>query len=261
MKGAQIKVTSKDGTTISCRGSGTGPPLVLVHGMAGSSARWTPILPGLGRHYAVYAMDRRGRGDSGDADSYAIEREYEDVAAVLDALGEPASLLGHSFGGLCALEGARLTRNIRKLVLYEPLEIGGTSPVGGIERLEVLLDAGDREGVLATFMSDFIGMPQNEIEQIRASPAWPARLAAAHTLPRELLAEARYEFDPGRFSDLQIPTLLLTGGDSPHFFRAGVEVLDAALPECRIVVMPGQQHVADQMAPDLFVREVLAFLK
>ncbi|MEX0762108.1 MAG: alpha/beta hydrolase [Dehalococcoidia bacterium] len=251
---------SRDGTPIACRCSGTGPPLVLVHGMAGASTRWAPILPGLEEYFTVYAMDRRGRGESGDGDGYAMEREFEDVAAVVDGIGEPVNLLGHSSGGLFSLEAALLTQNIRKLVLYEPLEVGATLPEGGVDRLQALLDAGDREEVLTTFMREFVNIPPQEIELIKSTPAWPARMAAAHTLPRELRAEERYEFDAQRFEGLHVPTLLLTGGDSPQFFKGGVEVVDAALPNSWIVVLPGQRHNADQTAPDLFVREVLAFL-
>ena len=114
------KVASQDGTTIGYSHIGSGSPLVLVHGTGGASTRWTPILPALEQHFSVCVVDRRGRGASGDGNTYAIEREFEDIAAVVDAMGEPVNLLGHSFGGICALEAGLLTRNLRKLVLYEP---------------------------------------------------------------------------------------------------------------------------------------------
>jgi pimeloyl-ACP methyl ester carboxylesterase len=224
---------------------------------------WTAVLPALEKHSSVYAVDRRGYGESGDSPTYAIEREFEDIAAVVDSIGEPASLLGHSFGALCALEAASLTRNIRKLILYEPaIPLPGVPlyPEGVIDRLQALLDAGDREGMLTTFLGELVGMSPHEIEQMRSSPAWPARLAAAHTLPRESWAEERYTFDAQRFKVLQTPTLLLTGGDSPQFLKAATEVVDSALPNSRIAVMPGQQHIAMYTAPDLFLHEVLSFL-
>jgi len=117
---SQETVTSVDGTPIVYWRSGEGPPLVLVHGASADHSRWTPVLPAFEQRFTVYAVDRRGRGGSGDSDDYTIEREFEDVAAVVDSLGEPANLLGHSYGALCALEAALLTRNVRKLVLYEP---------------------------------------------------------------------------------------------------------------------------------------------
>src|SRR5215813_2457638 len=97
------KILSKDGTPIAYQRSGAGAPLVLVHGTGGASVRWKPILPALEQHFTVYAVDRRGRGESGEAASYAIEREFEDVAAVVDSIGNEVNLLGHSFGAICAL--------------------------------------------------------------------------------------------------------------------------------------------------------------
>lgn len=257
------KITSPDGTPIAYSRSGVGPPLILVHGTGSASARWTPVRPVLEEHFSVYTVDRRGRGGSGDGNTYAIAREFEDIAAVVDAIGEPAHLLGHSFGGICALEAALLTRNIHKLVLYEPpLPLPGVPmyPEGFLDRLEGLLEAGDREGVLAAHYLENVGMTPGQVEEMKSSPAWPARVAAAHTLPRELRALERYTFEAERFKDVHTPTLLLLGGDSPHFVKAEVEAVDTALPNSRIAVMPGQQHIAMDTAPDLFVHEVLTFL-
>jgi len=257
------KIISKDGMPIAYQRSGAGTPLVLVHGTGGAYTRWLPVLPALGSRFSVYAMDRRGRGESGEASRYAIEREFEDVAAVVDSIGAPVHLLGHSFGGICALEAALLARDIRRLVLYEPpIPVEGIPiyPAGVIERLQALLEAGDREGVLTTFMREVVRMPPHEFELFRSSPAWSARVAAAHTLPRELRAHEQYRFKAERFHGLKTPTLLLAGGDSPDFFKAAIATVNAALPNSRVVVLPGQQHIAMDTAPELFVREVLAFL-
>jgi pimeloyl-ACP methyl ester carboxylesterase len=115
-----VTTVSPDGTSIACWRSGQGPALVLVHGGTNDHTYWNPLLPTLTPHFTVYAMDRRGRGGCGDATAYALEREFEDVVAVVDNIGEPAHLLGHSYGALCALEAARLTPNVAKLMLYEP---------------------------------------------------------------------------------------------------------------------------------------------
>ena len=261
-------IISKDGTPIAYEHSGAGPPLVLVHGMAGSHARWETILPTLRQHFSVYAVDRRGRGESGDADTYAIEREFEDIAVVVDSVGEQVNqqvnLLGHSYGAICSLEAALLSQNIHKMVLYEPglpLEGFQIYPEGIIERLQALMDAGDREGVLVTFAREVVEIPSSEIALLQSQPAWSARVAAAHTIPRELRAEAQYRFEPERFKNMSTPTLLLTGGESPPISKASVDAVNAALPNSRILVMPGQQHIADQTAPELFLREVLGFLK
>jgi pimeloyl-ACP methyl ester carboxylesterase len=257
-------LNAKDGTRIGFKRSGTGPALVLVHGTSASHTRWAPILPELERHFSIYAIDRRGRGESGDASAYAIDLEFDDVATVVDAIDESVFLLGHSYGGICALEASLLTNNVGKLVLYEPpIPIEGEPiyPEGVIERLQTQLDADDREGVVRTFFTEVVRMPPHEFELFRASPAWPARVAAAHTLPRELRAHEAYRLDAARFKHLSIPTLLLLGGDSPSFFKASIEALAAALPNSQVVVMPGQQHIAIDTAPKLFVGEVVRFLK
>ncbi|HEU5103695.1 MAG TPA: alpha/beta hydrolase [Roseiflexaceae bacterium] len=256
-------ILSPDGVRIGYQRSGTGLPLVLVHGVGGTAARWAPVLPALTQHFRVFALDRRGRGASGDAPSYAIEREVEDIVALVDSIGEPVNLLGHSFGAICALEATLCTSNLRKVVLYEPpvpLASVTIYPDGLIERLEALLAAGDREGVLTMFLREVVRMPDDAYQLFRSSPAWPGRVAAVHTLPREVRAHQAYLFDAARFCASARPTLLLLGGDSPSFFRASIEVIAAALPASRTVVLPGQQHTAMDTAPDLFAREVIAFL-
>ena len=106
-------VASADGTPLAVWRSGAGPPLVLVHGATADHSRWAPALPALEEHFTVLAMDRRGRGRSGDADDYALERETEDVVAVVESAGEEVNLLGHSHGGVCAIEAALLTDALR----------------------------------------------------------------------------------------------------------------------------------------------------
>src|SRR5262245_17922096 len=135
---------SKDGTPIGFERSGKGPPLVLVHGTSADHTRWKPLLPELESRFTLYAVDRRGRGGSGDASTYSVEREFEDIAAVVDAVGEPSFLLGHSYGAVCALEASLRTHNVRKLVLYEPpiRTAEPLYPLGAAERLQALLDSG-----------------------------------------------------------------------------------------------------------------------
>jgi pimeloyl-ACP methyl ester carboxylesterase len=183
---------------------------------------------------------------------------------VVDSLGEPAFLLGHSYGALCALEAALLTRNVRKLVLYEPpMDVSGEgiNPPGVVDRLEALLEAGERDEVVATFMREVAGAPPEVVEYIRSWPAWQGRVAAAHTIPRELRAPEAYRFDPERFRDLEVPTLLLLGGESPATFEEGEKAVAQALPSSRILVLPGQGHLAMDTATDLFITEVLRFLE
>ncbi len=128
-----------------------------------------------------------GRGGSGDAPTYAIDREFEDVAAVVEAAGEPVSLLGHSFGAVCSLEAMRLTDRVTRAVLYEPPLPLGTVIVDAplVDKLEALLRNGDRQGILETFYRDVVRVPPSELAMMQSLPAWQGRLAAAHTIPRE----------------------------------------------------------------------------
>lgn len=252
-------IRSKDGTPIACRTSGKGPPVLLVHGTTDDGGLWEPLLPAMEPDRTVYAMDRRGRGGSGDAEAYALEREWDDIAAVVDAIGGSVDVVAHSFGATCALEACRLTRHVRRLVLYEP-----PMPFGrrfwSDEIAKAFLNAGEAEQVLLLFYRDLLKMPEQQIAARQGTGRWPAKIAAAHTITRELQALDRYVFAPERFVAMRTPTLLLLGGESPVFRRSVAETLCAALPESRIAMLPGQMHGAIQDAPDLFAQAVLAFL-
>jgi pimeloyl-ACP methyl ester carboxylesterase len=262
MEGDMRTFMSRDGTAIGCFESGAGTPLVLIHGTGADHARWAPILPALERRFTVYACDRRGRGASGDREPYAIERELEDVAAIVDGIGGSVDVLAHSHGALCALEASRLATQLRRLVLYEPLIPAGAPlyPAAVVERLEALLEKGDGDGVVSTFMRDIVRLPPAQLEKLRSLPAWQGRVAAAASIVREMRAQERYVFDAAAFRTVAVPTLLLLGGASPPFFKTALENVQAALPDTRLVVLPGQTHAAIDTAPDLFAREVLAFL-
>jgi pimeloyl-ACP methyl ester carboxylesterase len=261
---SQETVTSVDGTPIAYWRSGDGPSLVLVHGSNTDHTRWSPVLSRFEKRFSVCAVDRRGRGGSGDAAAYSFERECEDIVAVVDSIGgQEVDLLGHSYGAICALEVARRTMHVRKLVLYEPPLPTGIEivPAAAIDRIETLLEVGAREEALIVFMREVVKMPPHVVDQLRADAAWQGRVAAVHTLPREVRATEGYVLDPARFRDLETPTLILSGGKSPPFLNAATEAVDEALPNSRIVVMPGQGHVAMDTAPDLFITEVLRFLE
>ena len=260
-----LTATSRDGTRIAFWRSGDGPPLLLVHGVTADHATtWAHVLPSLEQSYSVHAMDRRGRGGSGDAAHYALQREAEDVAAVVESIGEPVDLLGHSYGALCALEAALLTPNLGRLILYEGVYRRGSDiyPPGLVDRLDAMLAAGDVEGTLVTMLRDLVEMPAEEIELLRSrQEAWARRLANAPTIPRELRADEAYRFAPERFQGMRRPTLFLVGGDSPARERENAEAIAAGLPDARVAVLPGQQHLAMYTAPEAFVAEVGRFLQ
>lgn len=254
--------TSNDGTTIGYERKGAGPPLLLVHGTTADHRRWAHVSPKFEQHFTVYAMDRRGRGESTDTPEYDIMREAEDVAVVIEAIGEPVFILGHSYGALCILEAALLTDKVRRMILYEPPIPTGLPfyPTGVPDRMESLIENGELEAALEVFMREVVKMPQHELNVYRQLPMWKGRIQLAPTIPRELAVDRTYSFDPAKFAGLRVPVLLLLGGDSPPLFRQATETVHSALPNSTLTLLPGQQHIAMDTNPDLFVSEVLKFL-
>jgi pimeloyl-ACP methyl ester carboxylesterase len=261
------RVESRDGTEIGYFTTGTGPPLLLVHGSLGDHTRWEALRPHLEPHFTVHAIDRRGRGASGDSSDYRIEREYEDIAAVIDSVAESSGsfvdVYCSSYGGLCTFGAASITSNIRRLGLYEawpavdPQQMA--EPASLLEQLDGLLAKGDREAALVLTYREVLGLSAEQLESIRAQPSWPARLAAAHTIPREARAFGQIAFDPAQASKITVPTLLLIGSESPVWGPQAREVA-AALPNARIAILEGQGHVADLMAPELVAEALIPFL-
>ncbi|WP_396611115.1 alpha/beta fold hydrolase [Haloferax sp. S1W] len=256
-------VSSADGTPIAYERGGSGPPLVLVHGTTADHTRWDPLRSAFEEHFTVYAIDRRGRGESGDTDEYAPEREFEDVAAVVDSIDESAVLLGHSFGGLCSLEAALRTDNLRKLVLYEaPVPVSDRDPdtEDVLDEMEALMDDGENEQALVRFFRGVVDSSSTELDAYRSAPDWQARVDAVHTVLREERARKEYEFDAERFAGLTTPTLLLSGSESHPFLKDSTDVLNDTLPNSWIVTLDGHGHAAMNTAPELFIDEVLAFV-
>ena len=263
-----VLVAAPDGTKIADFVSGAGQPLVLVHGTSSDHTTWRLVGPLLEPHFAVHAVDRRGRGGSGDGPDYCLALEFADLAAVIDATaeatGRPVDVLAHSYGGNVAFGAAALTTNIRRLVLYEgwpPPDVADrTTPPGTMRRLESLLAQGRPEVMLETFYREVVLMSADEISTLKAGPTWPARVAAAHTVPREIRAFGEQAFDPGRAAELAMPVLLLVGSDSPDEIRADPERVAEALPDARIGVLDGQRHAAQLTAPQTFAEQVASFL-
>jgi pimeloyl-ACP methyl ester carboxylesterase len=185
------------------------------------------------------------------------------VDVVAETSGSAVDLLGHSFGGFCAFGAATLTSNIRKLVLYEgwPAPNPEAIPPALQERMDALLAEGERERVLEAFFREIVRMPEYEFELYRALPAWQARIAAAHTITREDRGQAERTFDPEEAKKITVPVLLMVGGDSPPAMQADYETVAAAIPDARVTVMDGQQHIAIDLIPEEFARRVLTFLR
>jgi pimeloyl-ACP methyl ester carboxylesterase len=266
---AVSRVPSVDGTQIAWWTSGSGPPLVVVHGTPADHTRWRPLLPFLEPHVTVHAVDRRGRGASDDGAAYSIEREYEDIACVVEAVarhaGTRVDLYGHSHGGFVAFGAATLTSSVRKLVLYEGWPVPDPAvlalPRDTEERIEALVANGDRDEAIATAIRAFTLMSDQELNAFRAAPSWAGRVAAAHTITREIRGAASTSLDPVAAAKIRVPTLLITGQKSRDPSRLHVDAMLAALPNARHVVLERQEHVADAIAPEIFAPPLLAFLE
>jgi pimeloyl-ACP methyl ester carboxylesterase len=272
---------SRDGTPIAfvevlpsragdAKASAARPPLLLVHGAAADHTTWRVSGPRLASRRLVFAMDRRGRGASGDAtgNRYSIELEYEDVAAVAEALalrtGRPAvDVAGHSYGGRAALGASLETEAIRRVVVYE----GAPVPPGTSYRSQELvddvraaLDRGDREAALSTFLQGIVGLSDAAMEAYRHEAVWPARVAAAPTILREIEAEAGAAASIEALGRSTVPVLLVLGSTSRSPFRIGTDALAARLADARVEVIEGAAHAAHHTHVDEFVTLIEQFL-
>ena len=262
-------VTSADGTEIAFERTGSGPPLVLVHGAFLDHRFWNlfDVLPTLAEGATVYAIDRRGRGGSGDAEEYDLKREFEDIAAVIESIDEPVTLLGHSTGGFYSLEAALRTDNLSALVLYEPLipfsdERGYKGPSEEtLAELTSLLEAGEIEQAFIGNWEKNAGWTPKEVDALRSAPMWQEYVERFPALLPRVVQILDTTFDPERFADLTVPTLLLAGSESSEWAHETIEAIDDALSDTRVVTFDGHRHMAMFTAPDRFTDEVLAFMR
>jgi pimeloyl-ACP methyl ester carboxylesterase len=254
-------VHSKDGARIAVECAGQGPTLLIVHGGTGDRRRWTPLLPLFASHFTVCAMDRRGHGDSEAGANYSLTKEFEDVAAVAESLPGTVSVLGHSIGGLCALEAAFLTNRISRLILYEP-PLQDLDHTEVADRMEAMIRTGKREQALIAFLRDIVMLSPDEISAMKRQPSWSDRIAGIDIQLREIRAANKYRFDPDRVRTLQVPTLLLTGDKtaSPQLKQAIASLMDT-LPNRTLVVFEGQEHNAMDHIPRQFAETVARFLR
>lgn len=254
------RVTSKQGVVVSFDRYGSGPPLVLVHGsFSDHLTNWMLVRSRLAERFTVYAIARRGRGETAPSDAPSVEDEAADVAAVIEAVGARVFLLGHSYGAMCALEAAALVpERIAKLVLYEPPWPSILAADTG-ERLERLGTRDDWDALVETFLREVVLMPRDDLAALRHSPDWAMWTSQASATLPELRAAARYAFDPVRFHSLALPVLLLVGSESPRE-RYLTDALAATFRDSRVVVLEGAAHEGMTTAPDAFADAVERFL-
>lgn len=249
-----LEVTSKDGTTIAFDRSGEGPSLVLVGGALADRSAAAQLAAQLAPHFTVIAYDRRGRGDSGDTAPYAVEREVEDIEALIVAAGGHAFLLGHSSGAVLALESARtLPDRIGKLALYEPPFIVDDSrpllPDDYVTHLLDLVSSGRRGDAVEFFLTTAVGVPTEVVAGMRQEPFWSSMEAVAHTLSYDgTVMGDTMGGSPAplkRWSSIAAPSLVMDGGASPDWQRHAVRALVDVLPDARQRTLEGQDHGPD----------------
>jgi pimeloyl-ACP methyl ester carboxylesterase len=259
-EGQLFRVPSMDGIQIAVECAGSGPTLVIAHGGIGDRTRWTPMFRFLSSRFTVCAMDRRGHGASGDSPAYSIQKEAEDIAAVVDSRPGTVFLLGHSYGAVCALEATFLTTRISKLLLYEP-PLQDRIDLAVVNRIERLIQEGSREQAVVTFLREVLMVPRQEVDSMRSRPGWRRLVDGIRTHPRQMRALAAYRFDATRMSTVMVPTLLIRGSETriPDVLRA-LRSLMASLPNRTAVVLPGQQHNAMDTGRELLAEAITNFL-
>ena len=245
-------LTSADGTPIGYSVTGAGPVLIIVDGafcsrVFGPSPKVAAELTG---DFTVVTYDRRGRGASGNTGPWSLEREVEDLAALVEAVGGPASLLGFSSGGALALEAAARLSAVDRVIVYEiPFVLdptGNVMPDGFIEQVEAHV-ADDRPGDAARQFMLHVGTPRPMVALMRLLPMWKKLAAAARTLPYDLrlLGDTQHgkPLPRERFAAVGAPTLVLAGGKSPEWMRTGAQAIAATLPDGTYSELPGQTHM------------------
>jgi pimeloyl-ACP methyl ester carboxylesterase len=254
------QLSTANGVTVSYSKWGSGPPLVLVHGaFSDDVTNWEFVKPMLENHFTVYAIARRGRGETDATSGHSLEDEARDVVDLIKTLGEPVFLLGHSYGAHCSLIVAQsIPESVRRLIIYEPawptfLSREALSP------LERLADLGKFDECAFSFFTGVLLVPVDEMEQVRASDLWAPIVADTRASIGDLRAISSYAFDAQRFRRITCPVLLQTGSESPRKLYT-TDALAGILPDARIEVLQGQAHEGMTTAPELYAESVKRFL-
>lgn len=258
-------VISKDGTPIAFDQSGQGPALILVAGATATRLAEASVAAALASDFTVFAYDRRGRGDSGDSAPYTVEREVEDIEALIDDAGGSAFVFGHSSGAVLALEAARLLPSkIKKLALYEPPFIVDNSrppiPENYVAHLNDLVASNRRGEAVEYFMIEAVGVPTDMVTQMRQSPMWPGLEAVAHTIAYDgTIMGNTMRGNPAplkKWASVTVPTHVMDGGISHPFMHSAAQTITDILPNARRQTLAGQDHGP---ADDVLVPALKAF--
>jgi pimeloyl-ACP methyl ester carboxylesterase len=254
------RITSPVGATVSYDKYGSGPPLVLVHGgFSDHKTNWEFVESLFAKEFTVYALARRGRGETDATEGHSVDDESWDVAGLIESIGESVFLLGHSYGAQIALAAAaKVPDRVRKMVLYEPPWPHITSKEA-LMRLEELAQVGDWDGFARTFFRAILYVPVEELDELRATDLWPPIIADAEASLGDIRALSRYDFEADRFRELRVPVLLQIGTKSARDLYI-TDALAAVLPDVRIEELPGQAHEGMTTAPELYAEAVSRFL-
>jgi pimeloyl-ACP methyl ester carboxylesterase len=256
------KVISKDGTPIAVDRLGDGPALILVDGAMCSRGfgPMPPLAKELASKFTVYHYDRRGRGDSGNGFDYDVQREIDDLDAVLQFAGGSAMVFGISSGAALAGEAVRQLRGIRRLALYEaPYVIDSTHeplPPNFIAETKAFVASGDRSAAVKKFMR-YVGTPAIAVFVMSLLPFWKKLTTIAHTLSNDLEIIAPHHqgkpFPPGKWSMVTLPVLVMAGGKSPAYMRNAMRAWADVFPNAVHQTLAGQTHMVKQdvLAPAL----------
>jgi pimeloyl-ACP methyl ester carboxylesterase len=232
-------VTSKDGTRIAYDRTGQGPALILVVGAFNERATGEPLARSLEPQFTVFNYDRRGRGESGDTAPYAVEREIEDLDALIAQAGGTARVFGYSSGAILALRAAAQGLAISRLALYEPPPTGGRAGELAPQLIE-LIEAGRRGDAVELFQTEAIGIPAAIVAQLRNAPFRPALEKIAHTLVYDSMVVK--SLPTALIASVQIPTLVMTGEQSSEVMRQAGQSLADTLPDAHLRILEGQGH-------------------
>ena len=240
-------VTSADGTLIALERVGDGAPVVLIGGAFNDRSTVAALAATLAPDFTAITYDRRSRGDSGNNDrSFDINREFDDLAAVIEWAGGTASVFGHSSGGVLAIEAALRGLPVERLAVYEPSYIPASArPQPGAdlyERLVRLIGQDRRDEAVTLFQTEAVGLPAAMVEGMRASDFWGWFTGLAHTLPYDVALHGDYEVPAARLAALRIPVLAVDGSQSPEWIRTGTRNVAASVPDGRYLTLDGQDH-------------------
>jgi pimeloyl-ACP methyl ester carboxylesterase len=255
-------VASADGTVIAFDRYGDGPPVIMTVGAFNTRSQTEPLARALAPRFTALNYDRRGRGDSGDTAPYSVEREIDDIAALVQQAGGSASVFGHSSGATLTLKAAASGLPITHLVLYEPPfntdDNYPTLPASFARELAGLVSAGRRGDAVELYQTKAVGIPQEMVAQMRHAPFRPGLEAIAHTLAYDAAVVGDRTLPAGLLANVTVPTLVITGEQSPPFLRNAAQAAAERLPNGRLAVLPGQGHEINSDATAPVIADFLA---